>query len=110
MTPDENEVIVSNDKFYISYNPHPGEFTQAIDKLIYAFGASPEPELGRAETALCVREREASFGVRFHILYGDHRDGYKPLIEKGLAACLQYYRDHIHLKAHSDFSEWKGTL
>jgi len=65
-------VVTSGDGFHVSYNNH--------DYGIY----------GCDTTALVLGQME-----KFYILKGDHRARYKPLIPRGLDACLSYFAEHL---------------
>lgn len=72
--------IQNGDGFYVSYND--------VDAAIY----------GSDTTALVVSQMQY-----FYILNGDHRANYKRLIDQGLDACLDYYREnHEQISRFSD--------
>ena len=70
----EPNQVQEGEDFYISYNDY--------DIAIY----------GCATTALVKGQME-----QFYILNGDHRKAYAPLIEKGFAACFDYFLQNINL-------------
>lgn len=65
--------VYPGEGFYISHNTH--------DRRIY----------GDVTTALVLQGDETAF----YILNGDHREGYAPLLALGLAACMEYFQQHI---------------
>jgi hypothetical protein len=67
-----NQIYRGSGDYYVSYND--------TDSRIY----------GCATTALVVENMRY-----FYILNGDHRAGYAQLMDKGIDACLNYFRDHI---------------
>ena len=73
-------VILNGVGFYVSYNNY--------DVDIY----------GTDTTALVWGQME-----NFYILEGDHREGYKPLLDSGFDACLEYFKNNLELV--SKFSE-----
>ena len=95
-----NEVVYTSEDFYISYLEHPSELAQALDSTVALALGNPKPNF-QSETALCVRDTTACFGVAFYILYGDHREAYKQIVERGLDACLNYFRHNLVHVAHS---------
>lgn len=91
-----NSIMQVSDKCWISYNP----------MLSAPFGMSMlGSDDGMDETALCVGTGE---GTRFYILNGDFREQYEELAEKGVDACMQFYRDNI--KKASSWSDDLPTI
>ena len=68
--------VIDGEGFYVSYNNY--------DTALY----------GDVTTALVIGQME-----HFYILYGDHRKNYIPLINKGIDACLLYFKQNINLIA-----------
>jgi len=104
---DSNDCIFSNEEFYISYNAGPGNLARTLDLLI----TGGSDNIGRDETALCLKQQEDKlFGVRFYILYGDHREAYRKLIPD-YAACYRYFLSHPEIWGHtSDHPEHTEQL
>jgi len=67
--------VLPGEGFHISYNDR--------DTRTY----------GDVTTALVVGENE-----KFLVLNGNHIEEYRPLIEKGLEACLEYFKANIDKK------------
>lgn len=95
----ENDVIFSNDEFYISYVKEPSEFANALDYLCHAIGGRPAPT-GQDETAICIRDGSKLMGTRYLILYGDHREAYRVLVPN-LNKCISYFNTHLDQIGHS---------
>jgi hypothetical protein len=72
--------VMDGDGFYVSYNDH--------DETVY----------GSDTTALVLGQMQ-----KFYVLNGDHRLAYLPLIEKGLDACIDYFKANIaDINKHSE--------
>jgi hypothetical protein len=91
-----NEIIYTDDKFYVSYLLKRNEFARVCDELVSAVNNIPShPDCD--ETALCVRTSEPRLhSVNFYILYGDHREEYRKLVPD-LDACITYFLSHQDL-------------
>src|SRR3990167_10573207 len=68
-----------------------------------SYNADPSPMVGLfaadgrgGETALCVNEK-------YYILNGDWRTDYEKLAQKGLKACMEFFRAH-----EADKSSWSN--
>lgn len=90
-----NEVFHSCDEFYLSFNPttKANPMVELCDSMISLLGG--EACDGRPETALCIYDTTKRYGVRFLILYGDHREGYRNALKHGLEGCKDYFLNHI---------------
>lgn len=94
--PIHNEVFYRTEEFYLSYNPTRQEFIHELDTILMSLLNRPAPQR-KPETAICIRDGAEIYGVRFLILYGDHREALKPLAKQGLEALIHYFNDNIHL-------------
>lgn len=92
-----NNIVVDKPGFYVSYNgnPHSDPLCAALNRVLNTIAGTPEANIGRPETALCIRDGKEFGGVKFLILYGDHRKQFKEAADKGgLSACLDYFNTH----------------
>ena len=76
LIPDENEIFFKGDTYYLSYN------SCTFDE-------------GKQETAICFHDP-----WKCSILYGDHREAYKPVAED-LNACKLYWAKNRKLWGYS---------
>ena len=88
-----NSIMKVDNKCWISYNP-----MLSAPMGITMLGSDD----GMDETALCV---DTGKGTRFYILNGDFREDYEKLVDKGVEACMQFYRDNI-----DKVSSWSDDL
>ena len=101
-----NEIIFTNDEFYISYLQERNEFGKACDEFCAMLGR-PAPQHERPETALCVRKpgHNDLGSTDFFILYDDHREAYRKLAPD-LNACIVYFLSHLdQIGCSSDMPE-----
>lgn len=90
-----NEVFAKGENYYLSYLAYPDEYLQAMDRTLCSVMDKDDEGVGKAETALCIEEPWKCL-----ILYGDHREGYKP-IANDLEACKKYWSDHQDQIGHT---------
>lgn len=86
-----NEIFHDGENYYLSYLPYPSELTKMLDRNISILDGKPIENVGKSETAICIREPWKCL-----ILYGDHREGYKP-IASDLEKCKKYWSEHQEL-------------
>jgi hypothetical protein len=80
-----NMQLEGDGTFFISYLP-------SIEDANEAFGLDKG---GRGDETALVQRGTNFFGLnRYFILVGDHREAYEKLVDKGFAACLEYYENH----------------
>lgn len=96
--------IMACEGFFISYNP--GRERNPLDDILCSLGKIQEGNLGRPETAIVVLDSSKITGCKHLILYGDYREDYQKIAEKGLEACLVLFSKHIeHMTDTSDSLE-----
>lgn len=98
-----NEVIHSDEVFYISYLQERSGVVKALDTFASSLTGKFHKDL--PETALCVRTGLPGLkSVRCYILYNDHREAYRKLAPQGLSACLDYFKANIDQMAPTSAS------
>ncbi len=104
-----NEIVVNTPSFYVSYNEHIGSEPLAamLDGILCSTFGVDKANIGRSETALCIKGvNNKMSGIKFLILYGDHRQQYKDAAEKGgLEACLDYFNANRDQASHASEHE-----
>jgi hypothetical protein len=96
-----NEVLAC-DGFSISYVRQltPDEINP-LDYLLNTMGALDRDNLGRPETAICIPDEAEITGMRHYILYGDYREQYAAVADKGLNACVEVFLKNLDHVAQS---------